>query len=338
MHDSGNGSIFKVCLLAAAVVLLAATTWRVVTERSDRSPTRQVEATKRGPAPAAGGSTTHSLAKVENVFFLPEADPGYASTARPSSRRLPAANGTRRLGPPRAVTSKSEGEFIAPRWSPDGLELLFSKPGYNGLYVKGAEGGALRELTDTPHVGYKSNWNADGSISAVANDANAQQLAADGTPLGPPSPMDDASYVGAFTQDDKVYYRGAAGEPARLVSDGDDRFYGGVVSPDGRYIVYNGLYTGLYIAPINGSGAPVYLGDGHSPSWLPDGSGIVYNISIDDGHQLLASDLYLTSTDGTSISNLTQTSDQIELNPSVSPDGRWVAYEVDGVIYMAPLY
>jgi len=338
MHDPGNGFIFKVCLLAAAVVLLAATTWRVVTERSHRSPTAQVEARKGTSAPAGGGTTTHSLAKVDNVFFLPEADPGYASTARPSSRKLPVANGTRRAGPPRAVTSKAEGEFIAPRWSPDGLELLFSRPGYNGLYVKGAEGGALRELTDTPHVGYKSGWNADGSLSAVANDGKAQQLGADGTPLGPPSPMDDASYVGAFTQDDNVYYRGAAGEPARLVSEGDDRFYGGVVSPDGRYIVYNGLYTGLYIAPLNGSGAPVYLGDGHSPSWLPDGLGIVYNISIDDGHQLLASDLYLASTDGTSISNLTQTSDQIELNPSVSPDGRSVAYEVDGVIYMAPLY
>ncbi len=287
----------------------------------------------------AAGPTTNSasLGKLDGVFFLPEADPGYASAPRPSARKLPVANGTRRLGPPKAVTSKAEGEFIAPRWSPDGLELLFSRPGYNGLYTKGVEGGKLRELTDADHVGFKSRWNPDGTITAQTNDGKVQQLGPDGTPLEAPSPMQDLDYVGAFTQDDKVYYRSAPGEPAKLISEGDDRFYGGVVSPDGRYIAYNGLHTGLYIASLDGSGRVVYLGEGHSPSWLPDGSGIVYNVSIDDGHQLLASDLYLASVDGSTISNLTQTPGQIEINPSVSPDGQWVAYEVEGVIYVAPL-
>jgi len=329
----------KITFIAGAIIALLVL---VVAHPGRRSYRQLATAAVKGANHASPTSvtkeTTPPLARLEKVFFLPEADPGYASKSHPSSRKLPVANGTRRIGPPRAVTSRSEGEFISPRWSPDGLELMFSKPGYNGLYVKGVEGGSLKELTDSRHVGYKSTWNPDGTVTVQSNDGTVQRLNPDGTPVDAPSPLEDSSYVGAFTQDDKVYYRAAAGEPARCVSEGDDRFYGGVVSPDGRYIAYNGLYTGLYIAPLDGSGPPIYLGEGHSPSWLPDGSGIVYNVSIDDGHQLLASDLYLASVDGQTISNLTQTQDQIEINPSVSPDGRWVAYEVDGVIYVAPLY
>lgn len=336
----GKGEkIFKISLVSAAIAVAAAALFfALAPRRAPDNKSASAERPRKGKEAQAESKSTSTLARLENVFFLPEADPGYASRPRPSSRKLPVANGSRRIGPPKAVTSKAEGEFIKPRWSPDGLELLFSKPGYNGLFVKGVEGGSLKELSDAAHVGYKSQWNPDGTITAVTNDGKVQKLNADGTPVDAPSPMEDTNYVGAFTQDDRVYYRGAPGEPARMVSEGDDRFYGGVVSPDGRYIAYNGLYTGLYIAPLDGSGPPIYLGEGHSPSWLPDGSGIVYNVSIDDGHQLLASDLYLASVDGTTISNLTQTPDQIEIHPCVSPDGQWIAYEVDGAIYIAPLY
>lgn len=338
MKNAASGQIFKISLVIIAVLLLVGVAWKVLRPTSVSTARSEKREEKLARSAAISEKTSATLAKFENVFFLPEADPGYTSRPRPSSRKLPVANGTRRIGPPRAITTKSEGEFISPRWSPDGLELMFSKPGYNGLYAKGVEGGALREITDSNHVGFKSKWNPDGTISAIGNDGREQKLNPDGTPVDAPSPLDDSNYVGAFTQDDKVYYRFAPGEPARVISEGDDRFYGGVVSPDGRYIAYNGLYTGLYIAPLDGSHPPVYLGEGHSPSWLPDGSGIVYNVSIDDGHQLLASDLYLATVDGSAVSNLTQSPDQIEINPSVSPDGQWVAYEVDGVIYVAPLY
>jgi len=335
-HSTPTGINARLIFIAVACLLLGgALWWRFAEPRRLEEPSA---AKSYKPVSNSGTATTSSVARLENVFFLPEADQSYASQPRVSSRKQPVVNGTRRLGPPRAVTSKAEGEFIAPRWSPDGLELLFSRPGYAGLFVKGADGGKLIQVTDKEGVGFKTKWNPDGSITALSNTGEKQTFLPDGTPVEGPSPYDDDSYVGAFTKDDKVYYRAAPGEPARVVSEGDDRFYGGVVSPDGRYIVYNGLYSGLYIKPLDGSGPTVYLGEGYSPSWLPDSSGIVYNISVDDGHQILASDLYLATVDGTNISNLTQTPDTIELNPSVSPDGSAVAYESDGVIYVAPLY
>ena len=85
-------------------------------------------------------------------------------------------------------------------------------------------------------------------------------------------------------------------------------------------------------------GGAVSLGEGYSPSWLPDGSGVVYNLSVDDGHNLIASDLYLASVDGKEISNLTNSPEVIELNPSVSPGGGEVAYEVDGVVWVSQLF
>lgn len=287
---------------------------------------------------SADHQSTQALAKLDNVFFLPESDQSYASQSRSSSRRQPVANGSRRIGAGRAVTSRDEGEFISPRWSPDGLELMFSKPGYNGLYVKGADGGDMREVTDRDHVGFRAKWNADGTLDTVSNKGEKQSFNPDGTPADSVGSVDDASRVGAFTKDDQVYFRGSPGEPAVPVSSGDDRFYGGTLSPDGRYIAYNGLHTGLYISPLDGSGPGFCLGEGYSPAWLPDSSGIVYNISIDDGHNVIASDLYLASVNGQTISNLTQTPTRIELNPTVSPDGTMIAYELDGVIYVAPIY
>src|SRR5688500_4941438 len=53
------------------------------------------------------------------VYFLNEA--GLEAPAnRPKANTLPKANGTRRISDVRAVTSAEEGDFMSPRWSPDG--------------------------------------------------------------------------------------------------------------------------------------------------------------------------------------------------------------------------
>lgn len=273
-----------------------------------------------------------------DVFFLAEAGSSRTKRGNPSSMRQPNVNGTRRAGPGRAVTSRQEGNFISPKWSPDGLELLFSRPGYNGLFTKGTVDGSLTQVTDRENVGFRSKWSDRGEIETVSNSGEKQSFNPDGTPVDPVTMENDTSRVGTWTKDDTVYYRGAPGEPGVPLTQGDDRYYGGVISPDGKYVVYNGLHTGLYIQPLDSSAPPVSLGEGYSPSWLPDGSGIVYNVSQDDGHYLVGSDLYLASVDGSTISNLTQTPSEIEVNPTVSPDGSQVAYESDGVIYIAPLH
>lgn len=287
--------------------------------------------------PDKAAQTVAPAKKPVDVYFLSEASGAPDGKSRPKTMRQPVVNGNRKVIQSRALTSKGEGQFLSPRWSPDGLEVLFSSPGYNGLFTKGANGGELSKVTGKDGVGFWAKYNDKGQIETRTNSGETQSFQADGTPVDSATMMEDTSRVGTFTKDDTVYYRANPGEAAKPVSQGDDRFYGGVVSPDGKYIAYNGLHTGLYVAPLDGSSAPVNLGEGYSPSWLPDGSGVVYNISQDDGHRLIGSDLYMATRDGSTVSNLTQTPYDIETNPSVSPDGTKVVYEKDGVIYVGDL-
>lgn len=321
------------CAILLAVFLLR--------PKSGFRPTSRAVAMKPEAAkPASVDSTLKKVAPVQkpvDVYFLSEAAATGPSAPKSKTMRQPEVNGTRRVIDTQPVTSKADGDFISPHWSPDGLQLLFSKPGYDGLYAKGLNGGPITQITDRPNVGFKAKWGENGQIETRSNTGETQTFNPDGSPVDSVAIETDDSIVGTFTKDDTVFLRQNPGEPARAITAGADRFYGGVISPDGKYVAYNGLATGLYVQPLDGSSPPISLGEGYSPSFLPDSSGIVYNISEDDGHVLTGSDLYLSSLDGKTVSNLTQTPDQVEVNPSVSPDGSHISYEMDGVVYIATL-
>src|SRR5690349_16517771 len=85
----------------------------------------------RTSAPHFSGTTTGTqttvarAAKPQEVFFLAEGSERARPANKPATMRQPLINGTRRITDAKPVTDKSEGDFIAPRWSPDGLQLLF---------------------------------------------------------------------------------------------------------------------------------------------------------------------------------------------------------------------
>ena len=298
---------------------------------------RVTEAAGDGDQTADAASQKLTTRKPD-IYFLPEAGTEKQDRVELLARRQPRITGSRRLDPGRPVTSVDDGNFIHPRYSPDGLEVMFSTPGYKGVYVKSLAGGPVRMITDEEGVGFSAHYNDEGDIVVKTPEGDTKIYHADGTPVDAPAQDPAKGAVGVFTQDDAIFYRPTAGAPAVPVSEGDDRYYGGAVSPDGQHIVYNGISTGLFIKRTDGEGPTVSLGEGYSPSWLPDGSGIVYNISVDDGHSMMASDLYMASVDGQVVSNLTNTPEIIELNPVVSPGGGEVSYEVDGVVWVSQLF
>jgi len=315
---------------------------------STRSGRKPGEAPGLSDTKTKAAETTMTLAKAAtpakdqkpvDVFFLEEAGSADALKAKAATTGShgPKVNGTRQVVSARSITSKDDGEFMAPRWSPDGLELLVSKPGYNGLFTVGAQGGGITQVTDRESVGFRGEWDPEGQIVAKNNNGEKQRYNADGTPVDGISIENDNSIVGTFTKDDLVYYRERPGEAARVVSQGEDRYYGGVVSPDGKYIAYNGLHSGIYVQPLDGSSPPVRVGAGSEPTWTPDSSAIVFSYAQDDGHNLVQGDLYYASADGSQVSNLTNGSNAIETHPNISPDGKYIAYESNGQIYVGSL-
>lgn len=297
-----------------------------------------VSETPAATSPPSTSAPAPEQSVLPEIVFLEEAGAEPLSgRPRPTSQRLPTVNGNRRIVNARPITTKDQGEFICPRWSPDGLKLLVSRPGYTGLYTVGSNGGEIVQLTASEGIGFGADWNETGEIEIRTSDGERQRLKADGTPADSVPIESDSPRAEIITKEDTIFYQPAPGEAPIPISSGEDRYFGGAISPDGKFIAYMGLQTGIHIQPLDGSSPPVNVGAGDSPTWFPDSSGIVYQITQDDGHNLVAGDLYSVTVDGKTVSNLTQTNESIELHPSVSPDGTRIAFESDGMIYVGEL-
>ncbi|MGH7596931.1 MAG: TolB family protein [bacterium] len=106
-------------------------------------------------------------------------------------------------------------------------------------------------------------------------------------------------------------------------------------SPDRKKVAFEIMGGNMYVMNADGTGL-TDLGKGHRPQWAPDSEYLVYMITQDDGHKLLASDLYVIRRDGQEKTPLTVTGDKLEMNPSWSADSKKIAFDVmhEGVIYV----
>jgi dipeptidyl aminopeptidase/acylaminoacyl peptidase len=224
-----------------------------------------------------------------------------------------------RLGGTRVI---ARGDYLAPRWDPTERELLVTGLQMRGLYVMPIDGSAApRQLTDDAEAGVFARWTPAGTVAYRAPRAGMRRdLAVDRlgrVQIAPPVPPI------AFAQDDRMYVQGKQG----LVEIGSgDRFFGAVVSPDGDRVAFQGLVTGLYVY-TRSTATLAHVGPGTAPAWSRDGKRIVFEVTEDDGHDIVASDLYLYDVATDHVSQLTNTEQIIERRPSFSPSGTRIAYD-----------
>ncbi len=93
----------------------------------------------------------------------------------------------------------------------------------------------------------------------------------------------------------------------------------------------------MYVYNIDGEKI-IDLGEGYFGQWLSE-ERIIYCITSNDGYKNIASDLYMINSDGSNKSKITDTKDQIEIQPTVLLDGNSVAYrdDINGRIYQGLL-
>lgn len=103
-------------------------------------------------------------------------------------------------------------------------------------------------------------------------------------------------------------------------------------SPDGQRVAFEVLGGNLFVMNVDGS-ALTEIGPGEAARFSPDGQWIVFMRTTDDGYEVTGSDLWAARGDGSSLIQLTQTSDRMEMNPDWSPDGSAIAYDDRGSIY-----
>jgi Tol biopolymer transport system component len=261
------------------------------------------------------------------------------TTQSAAPRIIPAAAETAEEVPPLTLLMEKkrqitpQEDYMAPRWSTDGLDILASKGKYNGLYLISADGGDVRQISDEPGIGYHASWSPDGNYIVVEEEDRTRYFDRSGDEV-------DADLVGlearppVYAKDGIVYLQAGVSrsEADETVIADEDKYFEPVASPDGTKIAYIGLESGIIIKDLS-SQEDIIIGEGTDICWTPDSSGIIFNYTQDDGKQIVDGDIFYASATGGEAQNLTDTPDLIERRPDLSGDGSKLTYEVEGQIF-----
>lgn len=227
------------------------------------------------------------------------------------------------------IESDEQGGYLNPIYSPDGLQIMLTRAGYQGIYLVSAKGGTPHKISDDN--AFFAKWTADSLIEVRNNEGEVRLYDIDGTLLGI-SEYDPKKEV-AYSDNDVVYLRGKDGSTPTALTDSNDRYIAPAAAPSGESVVYMGMYSGLYFADPKKGGEPVFLGAGGSNvEWNKKGDGFLFEDARDDGHAFVESDIYYYDIASGEKQNLTSEFDGVGLNPTIGPGGT-VAFEVDGAIY-----
>ncbi len=106
------------------------------------------------------------------------------------------------------------------------------------------------------------------------------------------------------------------------------------VSANSNKLLYQCTGKGTFVTDLLNNNN-YSIGYANAPIFTPDGNYVIYMNDRDDGHNVYASDILISSFDGKTTYNLTQSVDDLEMYPAISGNGRYIAYcTTDGRIYI----
>jgi hypothetical protein len=215
----------------------------------------------------------------------------------------------------------ARGDYLAPQFSPNGRDLLLTGPQLRGLYVASLAG-RIEQLTDEAEAGVHARWQGNNAVAYRAQRAGTRRdliVSRDNRVV-----TASAAKPIAFAQDDRMYVIDRKQQLVRIGS--GDRFFGAVVSPDGDKVAFQGLTTGLYLY-VRSTATLRHIGPGTAPAWSPDSTRLAYEVTEDDGHEIVASELYIYNVAADRVAPITTSERIVERRPSFSPDGTSIAFD-----------
>ena len=272
---------------------------------------------------------------------------------------LKSAESVFRLAPPRQWQRVNpEDTFRAtPRWSPDGANLTYRGRSGRGLYLNSRDGGEL--VIDSTYRG-PYTWRLDNrSICAAHGEGGAViELKSVGKTKGlrmsgacDVRHLDEIAGQLVFAGEHRIYHDAFAGTltlervgGAREVLD-DRGMWDVAVSPDGSRVAYClGTLADPLLIVFDLHEGRSSLGRGAQPSWFPDGRTLAYAAPCavqSDGYRssFAQSELIVVDVTTGEVLSQTTTTDVVEMEPAVSPDGELIAVSdwSSGALYLIPV-
>jgi Tol biopolymer transport system component len=238
----------------------------------------------------------------------------------------------------------SEGFEGAEDWSPDGSLLAYTswRSGLSDIWAVPADGGEPRQLTNDIRADWRPRYSPDGRWLAFHSERGGQDdvwlMPATG---GDASRVTDdpAEESGlewtrdgkglTFVSSDQVshlFVVPLAGGASRQLTSGHEDHWRGRISPDGRFVLYNGERGGgddLFIVPVGGGeerGLATGAVDEYAAEWSPDGTRIAF-VSTAGGHAAVQ---VMPAAGGERVRVSPEGADASD--PTWSPDGGTVAF------------
>lgn len=251
--------------------------------------------------------------------------------------------------------------LMAPVWSPDGTKIAVTTDNYTGIIIANADGSNLKQITNDAGVGYKMKWNTDGTqilgrTNIVENNRVFHEVKSwnvltgkseilieksrkiEGTPTW-------KSLKGNITLEHQNVYELMVNSPSKATAQINalHNYTGKLIinpslSSDGSKVAFQIPGHGMWVCNNDGSNLK-NIGKGSNPQWLPDNESIIFTLVTDDGSNFTSSDIYSMNIYSGKKYLLTGNTNLIPLTPTVSPDGKKVAFEnaLDASIYVINL-
>ncbi|NQV38501.1 MAG: hypothetical protein HQ509_10925 [Candidatus Marinimicrobia bacterium] len=272
---------------------------------------------------------------------------------------------------PKPISSLDKG-YIAPVYSPDGNHILLSRVGYNTVSIFNINTEEIGIISEKPGSGFGYTWNYNSTqvaykfqeVESRNHILNLYDLKDQSTKIL----LKKIKIPGrlSFSSKNEVIHNDGFGdltivdlrndqrteeyiytvnkniiEKMNLLDNSTSTVYTSekellnlVVSPNEQFLAFEEYGGDLFIFDIILKNI-LSLNSGNRPQFSPDNKNIVYMITIDDGHQLISSDIYMADIQGKHIQNLTEDFSDLALRPNWHPDGKSIVFDTDG---FGPIY
>jgi len=254
-----------------------------------------------------------------------------------------------------------------PKFSPDGKSIYFSNGSFSGIWRYDITDKFTQQITNDPFSGFgfdispqsdkivyrRSIYDGPNRTQDVIEKSvkdNSSTIIESGPTISTPIYFNEKvvtsknSVSMTMVQEgvDIVKVLGIEGENIAILKNGkkeildplgNGKYIWPSLSPDGQTIVAVDMDRGAFLCTIDGTLIRM-LGKRNAPAFTHDGKWIIYMVDIDDGHQLLDSDIFAVSVDGRNTVRLTNDK-KINLNPAPSTIANKIAFSTaDGELFI----